>query len=208
MGNYSNESLILPILLSKYRTNSSSVPKALSIFNLLVRQIKPDTLEPHKFVSEMMNLFEKQYPQVDRSIHGRLFEYVIGESLAQQGIRFLYYQAEVLHIPLATFDWLLYHPVTPVSISCKTKARDRWKQAAYEAMALKRVYTQAENYLVTIEPLSRTATKKQQAPDIIDEYLIATEPNYSEAISKISQIEFVEAVSRSPIVSGDLLRVS
>ena len=151
----------------------------------------------------MMLAYESMPSKPDRSVHGRYFEYVIGESLAQAGVQFMYYQAEVLHVPLSTFDWFLYHETHPVSISCKTKARDRWKQAAHEAFALKQVYVQSVNYLVTIEPLAMTEEKKLQAPFAIDHFVVANHQAYSDAIEEITQREYVEAFDQSPIRSGN-----
>ena len=154
-----------------------------------------------------MNAWELLTAPPDRSVHGRYFEYVIGESLALAGIQYLYYQARVLHVPLATFDWLLYHETFPVSISCKTKARDRWKQAAHEAFALKQVYVQAINYLVTLEPLPMTEQKKKLAPMAIDHFVIADEPAFSDAIEEIARQHYTEATAVSPIQAGNFVAV-
>jgi len=200
----------VPSLLSSYSSDPAKIPKALSIYSSLIASVasrRPQSSipKPHQFVQEMMELFVTNHQGSDRSVHGKYFEYVIGESLARQGVRCLYYQAEVLHIPLAVFDWFLYHEKTPVSVSCKTKARDRWKQAAYEAMALKQVYSQATNYLITMEPLGAIEKKKVEAPGTIDHYLIATEATYSDAVREIAEIDFVEAKPKSPVVKGILL---
>ncbi len=49
-------------------------------------------------------------------------------------------------------------------------------------MALKKVYVQATNYLVTMEELSATDNKKTSAPQTIDYFLVATKSEYSEAL--------------------------
>lgn len=162
---------------------------------------------PHQFVRCVMSNFDGLEPKPDRSVHGRIFEYAIGEALARKGILPLYYQAELLHVPLATFDWFLYDPIRPVSISCKTKARDRWKQAAYEGMALKRVYAQAVNYLVTIEELSKTGSKKVEAPQTIDHFVLATEPEFDDVVEKIARHKFSEAKKISPILKGNMIDI-
>ena len=156
---------------------------------------------PHKFVGLVMSRYAKLPDKPDRSIHGRVFEFAIGEVLLQAGARPLYYQAEIHHVPLAAFDWFLYHPKTPVSVSCKTKARDRWKQAAYEGLALKRIYSQAVNYLVTIEKLAATEDKILQAPQTIDRFVIATKPEFDDVIDEIARIKFEKAEPISPIVT-------
>ena len=170
--------------------------------------VEQSDMEPHEFVRVMMNAWESMPTKPDRSVHGKYFEYVIGESLAQKGVRYLYHQADVLHVPLATFDWFLYHETHPVSISCKTKARDRWKQAALEASALKRVYVKAVNYLVTIERVPSTVEKKVRAPLSIDHYVVANHREYSDAVKSITQREYSEAIDRSPIHGGSLVAIN
>lgn len=183
--------------------------RAKDLYVDLISTIQESYLEPHVFVQKMMELYHTNAPQgTDRSIHGRYFEYVIGETLAMNGVRHMYYQAVVEHVSLAVFDWFLYHRTHPVSISCKTKARDRWKQAAHEGFALKQVYAQASNYLITIERLPKSEEKKEQAPRTIDHFVVATEEAYTQAIRDITQREYTEAVSIPPISNGTLISIN
>ena len=114
------ESLIVP----HFGNRSKKLSQSVEIYCDLLEKFNEPYTEPHQFVMSMMNAYYSLKHQPDRSVHGKYFECVIGETLAQQGIHHLYYQAEILHVPLATFDWFLYHDIWPVSISCKTKARD------------------------------------------------------------------------------------
>lgn len=193
------DSLILPKLPPRKQSG-----KGASIYRELLNKVTGYS-KAHLFVQDMMAAYEGLPEQPDRVVHGHFFELVIGETLAQQGIACLYHQAEIRHVPLATFDWFLYHKTTPVTVSCKTKARDRWKQAAYEAMALKRVYPQAVNYLVTIEEVDNIEDKKKLALQTIDHYVIASSPEYDDAIEEIADRVYCKAVKTSPIVSGYLL---
>lgn len=181
---------------------------AKKIYLELIDSVEMSDLLPHEFVLIMMDKYDEMEQKPDRSVHGRYFEYVIGEALAQNGVTCMYYQAHVLHVPLATFDWFLYHETHPVSISCKTKARDRWKQAAHEAMALKQVYVQATNYLITIERLAMSKDKKTLAPNTIDHFVVANEPEFSRAVVNIAEREYVEAIDRSPIRKGNFVVVA
>ena len=161
----------------------------------------------HQFVSDMMSAYDNLAKRPNRSVHGRFFELIIGETLARQGISYLYHQAEIRQVPLAIFDWFLYHEISPVTVSCKTKSRDRWKQAAYEAMALKRVYSQAVNYLVTIEKVTDIENKKKLAPLTIDHFVVASNPEYDDALEDIARKVYCQAVKTSPIVNGCLLDI-
>lgn len=196
------QSLIVP-KLSDNSQRSKSVQVYCNILNVFNEPIN----KPHKFVKSMLQIYNDNSAAEDRSVHGKFFEYVIGEALAINGISPLYYQTELAHVPLAVFDWFLYHPVKPVSISCKTKSRDRWKQAAYEGMSLKRVYFQATNYLITIEPVTATESKSIDAPQTIDGYIQANQPEFDEMIKKISSQEFYKAEPVSPIIKGHILEV-
>ncbi|MCY4096344.1 MAG: hypothetical protein OXG05_14615 [Gammaproteobacteria bacterium] len=177
------------------------------VYERVIAEIDGTDLYPHEFVQAMMHAWNQIRFPPDRSVHGRYFEYVIGETLAQNGVKYMYYQADVQHVPLASFDWFLYHETHPVSISCKTKARERWKQAAHEAFALKQVYVQAVNYLVTIERLAATDDRKILAPQTIDHFVVANEQEYTEAIDDITQREYVEAVDQSPIRRGNFVAI-
>lgn len=181
---------------------------AKKIYLELINSVSMSALLPHEFVQVMMDRYYKREPKPDRNVHGTYFEYVIGEALAQNGVTSMYYQADVLHVPLVTFDWFLYHDTHPVSISCKTKARDKWKQAAHEAMALKQVYVQATNYLVTIEPLAKSTVKKTLVPNTIDHFVVANKPEFSQAVIDIAGREYVRARDRSPIQKGSFVPVA
>lgn len=194
------ESLIIPHL------GGNGVSK--ETYLKIIDSIETRELLPHEFVDIMMTRFKELRPKPDRSIHGKYFEYVIGEALAQNGVTCMYHQADVLHVPLATFDWFLYHETHPVSISCKTKARDRWKQAAHEAMALKQVYVQATNYLITIEPTAMSEIKKTLVPFTIDHFVTANVPEFSKAVIDIAKREYVEAIDRSPVRKGKFVAVA
>ena len=182
--------------------------KSADIYQHLLDGIEYTPGAPHLFIRAVMDAYDGYAAEhkVDRSVHGRVFEYVIGEALIQEGIQPLYYQAEVRHVPLATFDWFLYHPETPVSLSCKTKARDRWKQAAHEARSLKDVYIRATNYLVTIEPLSQSDDKLAQSPISIDVAMVATSPEFDREVEKIKAVSYSEARPLPPIITGKLVR--
>lgn len=193
------ESLITPHL--------TTTSKAKSIFNNHIAQINQGEIAPHEFVKLMEEAWDSLDPKPDRSVHGTYFEYVIGESLAQRGIRNLYHQVTVRHVPLAKFDWLLYHETSPVSISCKISARERWKQAAIEAMVLKQVYANSTNYLVTIEKMPDASGKLALSPFALDEYVIATNREYDEMVEQIAQHTYVQAVEISPILRGRFIAV-
>jgi hypothetical protein len=86
----------------------------------------------------------------NRNLNGKVFEGLILEALFRASILPAYYQASVAFIPSVNYDILLYHPKTPVVLSCKTSLRERWKQADLEGLALRQVYRGARSYLLTM----------------------------------------------------------
>ncbi|MCY4288324.1 MAG: hypothetical protein OXC63_07015 [Aestuariivita sp.] len=185
-----------------------SETKTKDVYSQLIQKVSARDFSDnlHGFVQMMMDLYEDT-TGLDRSIHGKYFEYIVGESLALSGIKNMYYQATVNHVPLAMFDWFLYDEIYPVSISCKTKARERWKQAAYEGLALKQVYVGATNYLVTLEPTANIGHKKINAPRSIDHFIVATQPEYTKAIKRISERQYSRAELLPPLKSGTFVRI-
>ena len=73
---------------------------------------------PHAFVKSAYENYTKNYPD-NKSINGRIFEYLICETLAQHKIAPFYYQAKFDLVPNADFDVVLYHPQRPVVLTMK-----------------------------------------------------------------------------------------
>ena len=167
----------------------------------------------HEFISKVMdkdnfdNHTKGKSEQSKKGLHGAVFEYVIGEVLLLEGLTPLYHQAELRHVPLAKFDWLLYHPKKPVSISCKTSGRERWKQAAYEGMALKQVYSHAVNYFVSVKELPNTDEKIEEAPRTLDHFLVAIKPEFDEALKEIKKTAYCEAKNLPPIIKSIMVNL-
>lgn len=86
-----------------------------------------------------------------RGVSGKVFECLIIDALWKRGISPIYYQAKVTNITYVKYDIFLYNPIRPVAISCKTSARERWKQADLEGMVLKQIYRNALSVLVTMD---------------------------------------------------------
>ena len=145
------------------------------------------------------------------SINGRIFEYLIAETLVQEKIIPFYYQAKFLLVPNADFDIALYHPQNPVVLTMKTSLRERYKQADLEGMALRNVYRGCETYLITLsESESLNITGKIQDSSIggLDGCIVASEPEYDEFLKGLQKKTFsvaepIEPInSSSPPVSG------
>ena len=193
------ESLIIPYLRAGVSKGDS-----VEIYASIASETAYSEGRPSLFVKAVMDRFDKSEAS-SNSLRGKVFEFAIGESLAKEGALPLYYQTEVAHVPLAQFDWFLYHPERPVSVSCKTSLRERWKQAALEGMALKRVYPQAANYLVAMEEIANIQGKMDSAPGAIDHFINSAESSWDEAIGEIAQTPYAEAEPKNPITRGSVI---
>ena len=197
------KSILIPKLLARGDNVKSTKKKGAILYCEMLSKCSYDGVA-HEFVSKVMGNFDNQTKanneQSKKSLRGAVFEYVIGEVLLLKGLTPLYHQAELRHVPLAKFDWLLYHPQKPVSISCKTSARERWKQAAYEGMALKQVYSHAINYFVSVDALPKIDEKREEAPRTLDHFLVAIKPEFDEALEEIKKTDYCEAENVSPII--------
>lgn len=142
-----------------------------------------------------------QHPRIDRSVHGKIFELGVGECLAHKGNFPVFHQARLRHFPLVDFDWLLYHPSSPVTVSCKTSLRDRWKMSALEALLMKNAFPNAECVLVVND--TREAAKlssKLGEWDIgISRVLCSTSPKFDEFIHEVWERRFQANIALPPI---------
>lgn len=150
--------------------------------------------------------------QSNRPISGNVFEYLVIDALFKHHISPIYYQAEITNIPDIKYDILLYHPVYPVVISCKTSLGERWKQADLEGGALKQVYRGALSYLVTMPKISRdgkvtheglniqrkieakTAVGLDQSIEIDPEFT-----NFDRLLDKLAGMTFTQASHVMPV---------
>ncbi len=140
----------------------------------------------------------------NRNRNGRIFEGLILESLFRLGVSPVYYQATVRFIPSVKYDILLYHPTTPVALSCKTSLRERWKQADLEALALKQVYRGARSYLITMnESEGNRIQRKVTAAEVVglNECVVvgASGNRFDHLLQELSGIKFEEAQAVIPV---------
>ncbi len=157
--------------------------------------------EPHKFIEQVYDTYRANYPN-NPSVNGRIFEYLVCETLAQENVAPFYYQARFERVPNADFDLVLYDPKRPVVLTMKTSLRERYKQADLEGMALKQVYRQARIYLLTLSDEALGIQQKIQTGDIagLDRCLIAKHKEYVALIEEWKRCEFTRARKVLPLM--------
>lgn len=163
--------------------------------------------KPHAFVSEMWGLYTEQRPKERRkpSITGRIFEYILCETLAREGVLPFYYQTRFSMVPNADFDIVCYDPRRPVVLSAKVSLRERYKQADLEGMILRQVYRGAESYLITLSAgESRAVQSKIESGDVagLTRCVLADSPDYDALLSELKTRTFSLSEAIEPLASG------
>ena len=157
---------------------------------------------PHQFVRDGYKEYLRQNANPSNSVSGKIFEWLICETLMREGATPFYYQARLEHVPNASFDIVLYEPRRPVVLSCKTSLRERYKQADLEGMALNQVYRNAECYLITLDHTEARRTvgkiKEYDVAGLTACHLADTE-EFTELVGKLANREFLEASVIMPI---------
>lgn len=184
--------------------------QAAGIYKSVVAQVPYRSGREHRFIAEAYDTYSNRYVG-EPSTNGLIFEYLVCETLSKSGLPY-YYQAELNHIPNATFDVLLYHPITPRVLTMKVSLRERYKQAALEGGALQQVYRSSEVYLVTMHSNeARLVSQKIRDGDCpgISRCILAKKPDFSKLIAELVQFNecdplggFGLAQSRCPVLKG------
>ena len=157
---------------------------------------------PHQFIKEAYGTYRAKFPD-SPAVNGRVFEYLVCETLAREGIVPFYYQANFAHVPNADFDVVCYDSRRPVVLSMKVSLRERYKQADLEGFALRQVYRNAESYLITLNAYEATGVSRKIANgDVagLSGCVVADAQEYSALLDKLKNRKFQEAKKVMPII--------
>lgn len=162
---------------------------------------------PSEFMSSSWAFFKEEF-KGNNNVNGKVFENLIAYVLAYEGIENIYEQAEVVFVPNAIFDILLYHPSETYTLSIKTTLRERWKQADLEAYAVKNVLKQSKCYLITLSENEVFARRKKRADGSdfyngLDGFILADKEEFDDLVSKLKTIDFQPSERVSVIVKED-----
>jgi len=156
---------------------------------------------PHEFIASAYEVYLRDYPD-NPSTNGRIFEYLICETLARKRIFPFYYQARFKHVPNADFDVVLYNEIAPIVLTMKVSLRERYKQADLEGLALRNVYRQAQSHLITLsENEVPGVTKKIKSGHVsgLNTCILASTPEYTDFLNELAQQKYKEAEPIMPI---------
>ena len=166
--------------------------------------------KPSKYVE---SIWEKAcaHSAFGRDVRGKGFELLVATVLIKKGLLPFYWQAEFQFVPLANFDLAFYtEELGPIVLSLKTSVRERYKQAEFEAQALKAVHRRAETYLITMESDEAENLNSKIDSGVlygIDRAVVATSPEFDTlvadlALLKISPAPTLPVIKRSREVNN------
>jgi len=178
--------------------SESSSRASLSAQLLLSIQPSLESIEidqPSKYVEYIWSKAEKD-ERLTRDVRGKFFELVIASCFMKNEILPFFWQAQLEFVPLANFDLVVYTEERgPVVLSLKTSIRERYKQAEFEAQAMKDVHRRAKNFLVTMEKDEAVSLQAKIDSGVlsgIDGVVVANEKSFDELIELLKSLSIVD----------------
>ena len=178
--------------------SESSSRSSLSAQLLLSIQPSLESIEidqPSKYVEYIWNKAEKD-ERLTRDVRGKFFELVIASCLIKSNILPFFWQAQLEFVPLANFDLVVYTEERgPIVLSLKTSIRERYKQAEFEAQAMKDVHRRAKNFLVTMEKDEALSLQTKIDSGVlsgIDGVVVANEKSLDELVKLLKSLSIVD----------------
>ena len=121
---------------------------------------------------------------------------LVASCLIKHEILPFFWQAQLEFVPLANFDLVVYTQERgPVVLSLKTSIRERYKQAEFEAQAMKDVHRRAKNFLVTMEKDEAVSLQAKIDSGVlsgIDGVVVANEKSFDELIELLKSLSIVD----------------
>jgi hypothetical protein len=178
--------------------SESSSRSSLSAQLLLYIQPSLESIEihqPSKYLEFIWSKAEKD-DRLTRDVRGKFFELVIASCLIKNEILPFFWQAQLEFVPLANFDLVVYTEERgPIVLSLKTSIRERYKQAEFEAQAMKDVHRRAKNFLVTMEKDEAVSLQAKVDSGVlsgIDGVVVANEKSFDELIELLKSLSIVD----------------
>ena len=151
--------------------------------------------QPSKYVDYIWKKAEAD-ERLTRDVRGKFFELVIASCLIKNNILPFFWQAQLEFVPLANFDLVIYTEERgPIVLSLKTSIRERYKQAEFEAQAMKDVHRRAKNFLVTMEKDEAISLKAKIDSGVlsgIDEVIVANEKTFDGLFDFLDTLSIVD----------------
>jgi hypothetical protein len=180
-------------IMSEASTSSSASAKLLLDIQPNLQSI--DIEKPSKYVEFIWQKAEND-KRLTRDVRGKFFELLIASALIKNQVLPFFWQAQLEFVPLANFDLVVYTiEHGPIVLSLKTSIRERYKQAEFEAQAMKDVHRRAKNFLVTIETEEAISLRSKIDLGVltgIDEVVVANEDSFDKLITFLKSLTIVD----------------
>jgi hypothetical protein len=168
------------------------------------------TFVPSEFLAASIELLEKYLEaralsdNEKKSLRGYVFQRLVAESLRIAGIDPIHTEAFVTFVPIAKYDIIVPTKLEGiVNLSVKTTLRERWKQAEFEGIALKRVHRRSRIYVVSKDA---DETRKRRAQidqcEAIDDFIDCTSADFDALVAAILSWE-PTSLPPVPVISPD-----
>ena len=161
---------------------------------------------PAKYVDLLWSKMEG-HKLFNANLRGKAFELLIACALIKAEVLPFYWQASLEFVPLANFDLVVYtEEKGPIALSCKTSIRERYKQAEFEAQALKNVHKRAKTYLLTMESTEASGVNHKRKEGIlscIDKVVVANRVEFNKLIEDLQSLTIIAAPIVSIVSSGN-----
>jgi len=141
---------------------------------------------PHRFMQHGLDFFAANFTS-NKNLNGAVLQALVEECLRVNGVLPFYSEVTMQFIPVARYDIIVYtHRFGPINLSLKTTLRERWKQAEFEGMALRRVHRRARVYVVNNSP-SETETRrgKRNQCEAIRDFVVCTSTDFDRLIADL-----------------------
>lgn len=105
---------------------------------------------PQDYVGDLWNIFETYASSrsLNNNVPGSALEVIVGFLLDREGIQIERMDESVPNVKFAKPDFLIVSNGIYIVLSLKTSLRERWKQADWEAIRIKKNYPLTKNYLI------------------------------------------------------------
>lgn len=198
--------IVQPTYLKDLELQNGLAPtKAGEILYKILPDLGESFDQPSAVVTELWSRADPLLTFGQQSIRGELFELIIAISLFKFDLRPFYYQTKLALIPETDYDFVLWTRSGPVVLSAKTSLRERIKQAALEAVALKMVHRRAFSYVLTLDHgEAENAHRKVIEGDLpaLTAVIKADTSEFDELCEHLSKIEIVDAPTVSLVAKS------
>jgi hypothetical protein len=124
-----------------------------------------------------------------KSLNGFLFQSLVARALNLAGIDPVYPEAFVTFVPVAKYDIVIPTQAEGlVNLSVKTTMRERWKQAEFEGIALKRVHRRSRIYVVNADRKETVRRRNRiNECEAIDDFILCDSSDFDALVDAIRE---------------------